>query len=493
MKQKGILAGRAAFAAMSMAVAAFLPVSAAALDASSVLKRAAAAMGSTDLKTITYTADGWGNTFGQAFVPGAHWPRIQIHSMTRTIDYEGSAMREQITLSRAEPMGGGGYPLFGQQTNDQYINSGFAWNVVGGNAAAGPRFVSERLHQLWITPHGVLRAAARNNAKLEFKDIGGRSLAVLTYTEAGRYKATAYLNGDYEVVRVESRYPDAVLGEVDAVTTYSGYRSFNGVMFPSMVQQKVDGRPVLDLVITKAEPNVPVSLTVPDGVRSHAERVTTDKVADGVWFIAGGSHNSVAIEMRDHMVLVEAPLGDYRTLPVIDAVNKLAPGKAIRYVVNSHHHFDHTGGIRAAASTGATIVTQAKSKPYFEKLISAKNAIDPDALSKAGKRSKVMAIGDKGQLTDGKRVIELHRIKDSIHTDTFLMAYLPAEKLLIQADAFTPGPPGAKPPAVANANNVNLVENIERLKLAVDRILPLHGRVVPLAELYTAVGKTAPR
>ncbi|MBM3346919.1 MAG: MBL fold metallo-hydrolase [Betaproteobacteria bacterium] len=339
----------------------------------------------------------------------------------------------------------------------------------------------------------MLKAAARNNARLDFKDIGGRSLAVLSFTEAGRYRATAYLNADFEVVRVESRYPDAVLGEVDAVTTYSGYRSFNGVMFPSLVQQKVDGRLVLDLIITKVEPNVPASMPVPDNVRNHAERVTTDKVADGVWFIAGGSHNSVAIEMRDHMVLIEAPLGDYRTLPVIDAVNKLAPGKSIRYVVNSHHHFDHTGGIRAAASTGATIVTQARSKAYFEKLLSAKNAINPDALSKAGRKPNVMAIGDKGQLTDGKRVIELHRIKDSIHTDTFLMAYLPAEKLLIEADAFTPGPPGAKPPAVPNANNVNLVENIERLKLSIDRILPLHGRVVPLSELYASVGKTAPR
>jgi len=85
--------------------------------------------------------------------------------------------------------------------------------------------------------------------------------------------------------------------------------------------------------------------------------------------------------------------------------------------------------------------------------------------------------------------LEIHRITGGDHNDTFLMVYLPKEKLLVEADVYTPLPPGAKPPATPNANNLTLVSNIERLKLSVDRILPLHGRVVPLEELYTTVGK----
>ncbi|MBM3346920.1 MAG: hypothetical protein FJY55_10560 [Betaproteobacteria bacterium] len=130
--------------ALVIALVTISPGATGAYDSSSVLKRATAALGGENLKSLSYSGDGWGFTFGQAYVPGAAWPRIQIHSMSRTIDYEGAAMREQITLSRAEPRGGGGYPLFGQQTNDQYISGGFAWNMAGGNAAAGPRFVSER-------------------------------------------------------------------------------------------------------------------------------------------------------------------------------------------------------------------------------------------------------------------------------------------------------------------------------------------------------------
>jgi hypothetical protein len=105
----------------------------------------------------------------------------------------------------------------------------------------------------------------------------------------------------------------------------------------------------------------------------------------------------------------------------------------------------------------------------------------------------VRPVKDSMTLTDGARVVELRRIGDSIHTDTFLMVYLPKERLLIEADAYTPTPPNAKPPATPNANNVNLIENIERQKLAVDRILPLHGRVVPLADLYTTAGRTPPK
>ena len=228
-------------------------------------------------------------------------------------------------------------------------------------------------------------------------------------------------------------------------------------------------------------------------VRSAAERVTTDKVAEGVWYVAGGSHHSVAIEMKDHIVLVEAPLNDARTVPVFEAVRKLVPGKPVRYVVNTHHHFDHAGGLRAAAGEGATIITRSEAKPYFERALATQAKILPDQLTKSGKKGAVRGVGDKTTLTDGARTIELYKIGNSIHTDTFLMVWLPKERLLIEADAYTPLAPNAKPPATPNANNVNLIENIERLKLPVDRILPIHGRVVPLADLYTTASRTPPK
>jgi glyoxylase-like metal-dependent hydrolase (beta-lactamase superfamily II) len=260
---------------------------------------------------------------------------------------------------------------------------------------------------------------------------------------------------------------------------------------PMLIRQTMGGFPVLDVAVKEVQVNPLLALPVPDGAKNTAERVTSEKVADGVWFVAGGSHNSVAIELQDRIVLVETPLNDARTLAVIEHVRTLAPGKPIKTVVNSHAHFDHAGGVRAAVAEGATIVTQAANLRYFERAFAQANAIRPDAYARAGRTPEFVAVGDKLDIGDAARPIEVHRIVGGPHSASFVMVYLPKEKLLIEADAFTPPPPNTPPPAVANANNVNLVDNIERLKLEVDRILPLHGRVVPATELYAATQRTA--
>jgi glyoxylase-like metal-dependent hydrolase (beta-lactamase superfamily II) len=477
---------------LSAALAVLVPP-AHAQDAEALLKRAAGAMGAGELKSLRYAAEGTGYSFGQAFEPGMAWPKITVHSQARTINYDTGSMREEITLSRAEPKGGGGYPLSGQQRNDQYVSGGHAWNVAAnGNALPGPRFVVDRTHQLWITPHGVVKAAMKNKAKVQFTTQGGKSLAAVSFTEPGRFAATAYLNDAYLVERVESRVPDPVLGEVAVVTTYSDYRDSGGVRFPGRIQQSQAGHAVLDVTVKEFQANAAADIAVPDAVKSATERVTTEKVADGVWFVAGGSHNSVAIEMKDHLVLVEAPLNDGRTLPVIEAVRKLAPGKPIRFVINSHNHFDHSGGLRAAVAEGATVVTHAANRPYFQKAFAVASKVSPDRLAQSGKKPKFVEVKDKLAMSDGTRTLDILRLTGGVHTGTFLMVHLPKERLLIEADAYTPLAPNAPPPATPNANNVNLIENIERLKLGVDRILPLHGRVVPASELYATARRAAP-
>src|SRR6185436_4219495 len=186
---------------------------------------------------------------------------------------------------------------------------------------------------------------------------------------------------------------------------------------------------------------------MPDNVRAAVERVTTEKVADGVWFVAGGSHNSVAIEMKDYLILVEAPLNDARSAPVIEEVKKLAPGKPLRYAINSHHHFDHAGGLRAAAAAGATVVVHASSKAYFERAFATHSKLAPDLLTQSKRKAKVQAMNKRMVISDGARTVQVMNIVESNHADGFMMVYLPKERLLIEADAYTPIAPGAKPPA----------------------------------------------
>jgi len=460
-------------------------------DAPAVLSRSSQAMGTGQLNTVRYIGEGTGYAFGQAYKAGSAWPKITIHTLTRSIDYGTATMRDEIVLSRGEPLGGGGYPLTGQQRNDQFVSGEIAWNQVGTTPPSpGPRFVTDRMHQLWITPHGVIKAAMRGGARLT---AGEGGVTMVAFDWPGRFTATAYIAVDGLVRRVESTFADPVLGDTQATTLYDDYRAVSGVQFPMRVRQTIGGHPVLDLVITEVQVNPSLAMAVPESARNVAERVTSEKVAEGVWFVTGGSHNSVAIELLDRLIVVEAPLNDARTQAVFEHVKSLVPGKPIRTVVNSHQHFDHAGGLRAAVAEGATIVTQADNVPFFERAFSQESRIRPDAMARAGRGPTFLGVPSKLDIGDATRTVEVHRIVGGPHSDSFIMVYLPKERLLIEADAYTPAPPNTPPPAVANANNVNLLDNIERLKLGIERILPLHGRVVPLSELYTVTQRPVPR
>ena len=464
--------------------------SAPAVDAQASVQAAQAAMGGTNLKTLRFAGSGSGGTFGQAWRPELPWPKLTYTSFSRVVDYENAALREEFARTRAEPNGGGALPLIGtgEQRSVGLVQGDVAWNLAGTAAQAAPVAVDARIHDLWTTPHGVLKAALKNKATAVSRTMDGKSFTVVSFTEPGRFTASAWINGDNLVERIESRHPSPVLGDTDVVTTFSGYKDFSGVKFPSRISQVEGGSMVLDLQITEVQPGVPTGFTAPDNVRSFAENVSVEKIADGVWFLAGGSHNSVAIEMKDHLILVESPLYDARASAVIAAARKLNPAKPIRYMINSHHHFDHAGGVRTAAAEGITLVTSALAKPWYERVLANPNRISPDLLAKSGRSAVIEAVDGKRVFSDGTRTVEVQDIKDSVHAQGFMMVWLPAEKLLIEADAYTPGPPNAPAPAQPNGNNVNMARNIEMAKLDVARILPLHGRVATYAELRTAAG-----
>lgn len=461
-------------------------------DAGATLRAAEQAMGGTNLKTLRVVAQGGGGIFGQAWQPGMAWPRLNYSVLTRSYDYENAAMREEFGRSRAEPNGGGAVPLMGggEQRAVSMLRGDIAWTMAGSNPAWTPVAAPDRIHDLWTSPHGVLKAAMKQPSTVTLREtMDGKRTTTVAFTVPGALGATVTLGAGGLVEQVESTLPHPVMGDTKVVTRYLDYQDYGGVKFPSRIVQSSGGADTLDLRVTEVQPNAPVEITVPDALKSPAERVAVEKVAEGVWFLAGGSHNSVAIEMKDQVIVVEAPLYEGRTAAVLAEAKKLAPGKPVRTVINSHHHFDHAGGLRTAAADGATLVTSAMAKPWFEKTFANPNRIAPDALAKSGRTPQIVGVAGQYAIDDGSRRVEVHEMTGSVHAQGFMMVWLPRERLLIEADAYTPGPPGTPPPPAPNANNVNLVQNIERLKLDVDKILPLHSRVVPMSELLAAVGR----
>jgi glyoxylase-like metal-dependent hydrolase (beta-lactamase superfamily II) len=452
--------------------------------AQSDLEQIADALDVSTIKTFQFTGNGTMYSLGQSTSPAAAWPRFFVKSFTRVYDFTTGTMRDEVVRMAAQT------PTVGPEQQTVTLVSGdYAWNEVGKDRL--PRFweVNERQHYIWTSPHGVVRTAFANNATVTKQNIEGRQMTVVSFVEKSKQKVNVYANDQNQIERVESWYGHPVAGDLKVVTHYGAYRDFAGVKFPTKIIQYQDGLPTLDLTITAVRANPPVDIEVPENVRTNPVPVKSEKAADGVWYITGGSHHSVLIEMKDYLIVVEGPQGDQRSMAVMAEVKKLVPNKPIKYLVNSHHHFDHSGGVRAYAAEGVTIITHEVNRPYFEKAVVNSHNYSPDRLAKSGKKPVFQTMGDNMVLTDGTRSVELYQIVGNTHHDGLIMAYLRKEKLLIEADAFTPVAAGAEQPKVPNPFSVNLEANVRRLNLEVDRILPLHGRIVPYGELLAAIGK----
>ena len=407
-----------------------------------------------------------------------------MKSLTRVYDFTAGAMRDDWVR-----MAGQTQTVGPEQPAVNVVSGDHAWNVAGKDMLPRLWEVDDRAHQIVTSPHGILRAAFANNASVTKKTIEGRQMTVISFTDRGKHKVVAYANDQNAVERVESSYGHPVVGDIKVVTHYGPYRDFAGVKFPTKIIQYQDDKPTLDLTVTAVRANPPVDIEVPANVRNDPVPVKSDKAADGVWYITGGSHHSALIEMKDYLIVVEAPFGEQRSIAVMAEVKKLVPNKPIRYLVNTHHHFDHASGIRTYAAEGITIVTHEVNRPYFERAAANSWNLAPDRLAKSKKKPVFQAMGDNMVLTDGTRSVELYQVGGNAHHDGIIMAYLRKEKILIEADVFTPGPAGAEPPKVPNPFSVNLEANVRRLGIDVDRILPLHGRIVPYSDLLDAIGK----
>jgi glyoxylase-like metal-dependent hydrolase (beta-lactamase superfamily II) len=472
-------------ALMALLTAVFLlsPFTAQAQDRAA-LEAAAKALGATDLKSIEIQGSGSFFWAGQSQTPGMAWPQFNVRSFKRLVNYETASLRDDMTRTRAlEPPKGGGPYVRGEHTAIGVVSGEHAWNVVGENAVPAPIALGDRQLQLWSTPHGVIKAAQKNPAGVQ-----GRTIA---FGVPGQFKATAFLDTANLIERVEATLSSPVLGDMPVVVSYADYRDFGGVKFPTKIRQTYGGQPALELTVTEVKPNAAAEIAVPDNVRQAGNpytRVQSQKAAEGVWYVTGGTHHSVVIEMSDHLIVAEGPLNDDRALAVIAEARKLVPGKPIKYLVVSHHHFDHSGGVRAFAGEGATIITHDTSRPYFERILGAPATVAPDHLAKSGKKAAVEGVRDRRVLTDGTRTVEIRHIAGIQHADDMLMVYLPKEKFLIEADAYTPPAPNAAPMSPPSPFTVSLHENVTKQGLAVDQILPLHGRIVPLSEMQKAAG-----
>ena len=448
-----------------------LSASEAAQDTSGVIANASKAMGVTDLKSITYSGSAATGNFGQSKSIAGPLAKTTITNYTRAIDLGQPASR--ATGATQPPTIPGAPPPAPGTLNQNITPSNAAW--------------TQQL-EIWITPWGFLKGAAANNASIRPQRIGGKSYNVALWSPAQKspggkpYTLTGYINDQNLVERVETWVEHPVMGDLSVDTSYENYQDFGGVKVPGKITQKRAGLVTFEATITNASANpanIAELLTPPapqgrGGAPGAAPApappaVESQKLADGVYRITGG-YVALAVEFKDHVVVLEGGQSEARGLAVIAETKKTIPNKPIRYVVNTHPHFDHASGLAPFVAEGITIITHENNKSFLERALNGPRTLVGDALAKSNHKSKLESVGEKRVLKDDTHTLELHYIRGLEHSDGMLVGYLPKERLLFTGDFNVPAQGQPVSPAIAT-----LVQNVERLKLDFDGHVLVHA------------------
>jgi glyoxylase-like metal-dependent hydrolase (beta-lactamase superfamily II) len=454
---------------------------------SSPVQEAAAAMGTNQVRSLRYEGSGILGGFRQAPEPGGPWPRHELRNYAVSLDYAEPSMRIEQVWAQGEhpPRGGSGQPIRGERSSVTVVSGGAAWTEdATGTPTPTPGAARERLRALWLTPHGVVKAALVGGAE---ESGHGFTLTVEGQTVEVTLDEQSRVAGIHYVV------DDPFLGDMPVDLLYSDYRDPGGVVFPGRIVESWDGFPVLDVTIDAVTPDAAVPAPVPAEVASAPlappveEKVEATEIAEGVWYLSGSNPRSVAVEFDDHVVVIDGPSGDARSTAVQAWVRDTLR-KPIRVLVNTHHHFDHAGGLRGYVAEGIPILTHEANVAFYRSVFARPHTIAPDRLALAPREAVLLPMTEKEVLSDGNRVLELHHIQSHGHAPGYLMAYLPAEHVLIYADSYNP-PAGSDPRDLGRTNEYlqGLYDNITRLGLEPRLLAPLHGRPIPYENLVAAL------
>jgi glyoxylase-like metal-dependent hydrolase (beta-lactamase superfamily II) len=457
-------------------------------NAAAILKAAAAAMGAEDLKTVEFAGNGWDGCLGQAWnVTDGRWARWELKEYNRFIDYETGSSRhtaQQRAAMDPQAVGGcGAVPGAAPRTQQSNITSNSPW--------------AQQL-QIFLTPVGFIRLAGTNNPTAEIQTVGGRRLNVVTFpiTRGNEtYRMRGYFTADNVLDKIETWLDDPVFGDMLVEAEFSGYRNFDGLRFPGRILHKQGGLGILELTIDKVVPNATAAAAAPAAAGGRgggggaggagggrgagaapagAAAPAPVEMAPGV-FVLDGAYQAVAVAFNDYSIVIDGMQNEARTRAVIDQAKKAIPGKPIRYVVVTHSHFDHVSGLRDFVSEGATVITHESSATFFERALSTPRTINKAEAKQIG-TPRILSVGDKYVLQDGKQLVELHRIRGHVHADDMLVAYIPSAKTIVESDLVQPW----ISPQFTNVSYLShLANELDRLKLSYETFVSIHRPTPP--------------
>ena len=299
----------------------------------------------------------------------------------------------------------------------------------------------------------------------------------------------------YEVLDTES-----MLGDVVAQYLLDDYKAVDGVTLPHRITIRKGGNPYSEVTFSSIAINDPAAeqvFAIPESAAKEAELVVAadeytpmkiNKVGNGVYQAQGYSHHSLIVEFPQYLAIVDAPYTNTQTKILARTLEQQFPGKPIRYVGVSHHHFDHIGGIREAAALGATILLEKGQEPALRPILEARHTNPQDELDKRRHGQPAQQVGaievyeGKKVITEGGQTLELHGVTGGPHAEPFVLGFAPAAGAVFTPDIYTPGTPpgGGGPPAE------HLLKSVQASNLKVTTMVGGHGGIGPFADFVKA-------
>jgi glyoxylase-like metal-dependent hydrolase (beta-lactamase superfamily II) len=506
------------------------------VDPAPLLAAAAREIGEPSLTCITFSGTGYGGAVGQTYENAVNvdWPRIDaLSNYTRTINWQAGTSVETFDrkpgLNPAAWKYGlgwqGGTPTQKAARQTHVVNGRFAWHIDGDGPPVAVRPELAELYQLdlWLNPHGFLKAARMPGAnpvalwrweQLEKGRDGNvvspEKVHVVAITMFGKYRVDATINTANQITRIKTTVNEPALGDFNIEHESTEQSAFGTIKWPVawhshhgwddnwQFYRQSTGHNGYGGRFPAVQPNacgspVPVPASVANA--SVEMPVTVEKMAEGVYRLGGGPAASYMVEFASFVAVFEAPTDEARSLAVIDAIAKLAPAKPIRWLISSHPHFDHIGGLRTYLHIGSTIVTHMKNLAFLNRdvLSYEPRTVAPDIVAKwppteLSEGYNYEAVQENYVITDNSRILRVYYVQPLQHAEGMLMAYLPAERIAFQADLFdTHEPPRAAQLPAMRA----LANQVERMKLDVATLAPVHGQPVPWSAFRQALAALA--
>jgi glyoxylase-like metal-dependent hydrolase (beta-lactamase superfamily II) len=526
MRAAAVLVGIVAVMGVTVATQRQLPPGY--LDAAPVLAAARQAIGTDNLRCLTISGTAYSGALGQAreSARNVDWPRIDsMANYTRTMNWDTWTMKEEFDRKPGLNPAGWKYgigwedgPLQKRVHQIFMVNGQFGWYQDGAGTA--PVAVSSDIAEIWpvelvLNPQGFLKAAALPGAnpkavwRWELGEMGRDGPEVLPERMRvvsitwGKYRVDATVNKENLLQRIHTWVPSETLGDMNyehEFTNASYVDAGNGIRFPTGwhshqgwddnfgSQATTAGHNAFGGDLTTVRANVcPDAVAVPNAVRTATFDVPVEvrTLADGVYLMGGGTHSSVAVEFATFIAVYDAPLSETRSLAVIEAIVTRIPNKPIRFVIHSHQHFDHTGGLRAYNHIGATIITQWRNFELLNRDVInyAPRTLRPDMVSlwpptELAEGYYYETVRENYVISDGTRTLQIHYVNPLQHVEGMLMAYLPKEKILIQADLVNTFEP--LPPAMSGDQR-SFFNAVQKLRLDVAQLVPVHGQPIAWA------------